>query len=71
MNQEETLKGNLAIAEMVHGKKLDEYANESNEAGEIRMMLYDYEMRDDKEALKENEITRRHAIRIERYIKNA
>ena len=50
---------------------LDEYANESNEAGEIRMMLYDYEMRDDKEALKENEITRRQAIRIERYIKNA
>ena len=33
MNQEKTLKGNLAIAEMVHGKKLDEYANESNEAG--------------------------------------
>ena len=51
--------------------ELDEYANESNEAGEIRMMLYDYDLRDDKEALKENEITRRHAIRIERYIKNA
>ena len=50
--------------------ELDEYANESNEAGEIRMMLYDYEMRDDKEALKENEITRRQAIRIECYIKN-
>lgn len=49
---------------------LDEYANESNEAGEIRMMLYDYEMRDDKEALKENEITRSQAMRIERYIKN-
>ena len=27
-------------------------------------------LRDDKEALKENEITRRQAIRIERYIKN-
>lgn len=68
------LEGNIAIKEYFEKRscpELDEYANESNEAGEIRMMLYDYEMRDDKEALKENEITRRQAIRIERYIKNA
>lgn len=51
--------------------ELDAYANESDEAEEIRLMLYDYAIKDDRQALKEGEMTKRYASRIERYIKNA
>lgn len=48
--------------------KLRKWAEESEEADDLRMMLYDFECKEDDEYLDENEITFEYCSRIEKYI---
>lgn len=49
---------------------MDEFANNSPLADDIRMMLYDYELRDDERYLKDNEIDYDFCTRIGVHIEN-
>lgn len=48
--------------------KLLKWAEESEPADDIKMMLHDYEGKDDKDYLSENDMTREECTRIEQYI---
>lgn len=48
--------------------KLRQWAEESEEADELRMMMYDFECKDDEDYLSDNEMTYEDCTKIENYI---